>query len=81
MSRRETVERAAEQWTRELTDESGRNRLLYYRVLKRGTEAYAHGFVAQMQVRKPSLAGGPALTRIVDQVHYCGLAGYVAPTR
>ena len=37
MSRRETVERAAEQWAKELTDESGRNRLLYYRVLKRGT--------------------------------------------
>jgi len=35
MNRRETVERAAEQWAKELTDESGRNRLLYYRVLKR----------------------------------------------
>ncbi|MCY3635504.1 MAG: DUF3800 domain-containing protein [bacterium] len=33
-------------------------------------EAYAHGLVAQMQVRKPSLAEGPALTRIVDQVHF-----------
>ncbi|MCY4134432.1 MAG: AAA domain-containing protein [bacterium] len=37
MNRRETVERAAEQWAKELTDESGRNRLLYYRVLNRGT--------------------------------------------
>ena len=37
MSRRETVERAAEQWAKELTDESGRNRLLYYRELKLGT--------------------------------------------
>ncbi len=37
MNRRETVERAAERWAKELTDESGRNRLLYYRVLKRGT--------------------------------------------
>lgn len=33
-------------------------------------EAYAHGLVAQMQSREPSLAGGPALTRIVDQVHF-----------
>lgn len=33
-------------------------------------QAYAHGLVAQMQVRKPSLAEGPALTRIVDQVHF-----------
>ena len=33
-------------------------------------EAYAHGLVAQMQARKPPLAGGPALTRIVDQVHF-----------
>lgn len=33
-------------------------------------EAYAHGLVARMQVRKPSLAGGPTLTRIVDQVHF-----------
>lgn len=37
MNRRETVERAAEQWTKELTDESGRNLLLYYRELKAGT--------------------------------------------
>ena len=33
-------------------------------------EAYAQGLVAQMQVRTPSLVGGPALTRIVDQVHF-----------
>ena len=37
MNRRETVERAAEQWARDLTDESGRNRLLYYKDLKVGT--------------------------------------------
>lgn len=37
MSRRETVERAADQWAKELTDESGRNPLLYYRELKVGT--------------------------------------------
>ncbi|WP_419925546.1 AAA domain-containing protein [Candidatus Poriferisocius sp.] len=37
MNRRETVERAAEQWAKELTDESGRNRLLYYRELRVGT--------------------------------------------
>lgn len=33
-------------------------------------EAYAHGLVAQMQTRKPSLGEGPTLTRIVDQVHF-----------
>ncbi len=37
MNRRDTVERAAAQWARDLTDESGRNRLLYYRDLKVGT--------------------------------------------
>ena len=37
MDRRETVERAAAQWAKDLTDESGRNRLLYYRDLKTGT--------------------------------------------
>ncbi len=37
MNRRETVERATTQWARDLTDESGRNRLLYYRDLKIGT--------------------------------------------
>ena len=37
MNRRETVERAAAQWAKELTDESGRNRLLYYKELKAGT--------------------------------------------
>ncbi|MXW41907.1 MAG: DUF4011 domain-containing protein [Acidimicrobiia bacterium] len=37
MNCRETVERAVEQWARDLTDESGRNRLLYYKDLKSGT--------------------------------------------
>ena len=37
MNRRETVERAAEGWAKELTDESGRNLLLYYKELKAGT--------------------------------------------
>ena len=37
MNRRDTVEQAAAQWAKELTDESGRNRLLYYRDLKVGT--------------------------------------------
>lgn len=37
MNRHHTVKRAAEQWAKELTDESGRNRLLYYRELKTGT--------------------------------------------
>ena len=37
VNRRDTVERAAEQWTKELTDESGRNLLLYYKELKAGT--------------------------------------------
>lgn len=35
--RRETVARAAERWAKDLTDESGRNLLLYYRELKTGT--------------------------------------------
>ncbi|MCY4271861.1 MAG: hypothetical protein OXF00_04385, partial [bacterium] len=37
MNRRERVEQAAAQWVKDLTDESGRNRLLYYRNLKLGT--------------------------------------------
>ena len=37
VSRREAVERAAAQWAKDLTDESGRNRLLYYKDLKVGT--------------------------------------------
>ena len=37
MTRRETVERSAEQWAKESTDESGRNRLLYYKELRVGT--------------------------------------------
>ncbi len=37
MSRMESVSRAAEQWAKQLTDVSGRNRLLFYWPLKRGT--------------------------------------------
>ena len=37
MSRIESVRRASQQWARDLTDVSGRNRLLYYRHLKLGT--------------------------------------------
>lgn len=37
VNRRETVEQAAAQWAKDLTDESGRNRLLYYRDLRVGT--------------------------------------------
>ncbi|WP_420637449.1 AAA domain-containing protein [Candidatus Poriferisocius sp.] len=37
MSRMQTVERAAEKWAKDLTDESGRNLLLYYKELKSGT--------------------------------------------
>lgn len=37
MSRAERVRRAARQWASQLTDVSGRNRLLYYRPLKLGT--------------------------------------------
>ena len=37
MSRVETVDRAAQGWAKDLTDVSGRNRLLYYRPLKLGT--------------------------------------------
>lgn len=37
MTRREQVEQAANQWTKQLTDVSGRNRLLHYRDLKVGT--------------------------------------------
>ena len=37
MNRREIVQQAAEGWAKELTDESGRNRLLYYKELKTGT--------------------------------------------
>ncbi|MDE0115751.1 MAG: hypothetical protein OXT07_03930 [bacterium] len=55
MNRRETVERAAEQWAKELTDESGRNRLLYYRVLNRL-------FASKLGLgwfEGPPLSGGP----------------------
>lgn len=37
MTRIESVRRASQQWARDLTDVSGRNRLLYYRSLKLGT--------------------------------------------
>ncbi|MCY4103076.1 MAG: hypothetical protein OXG55_07445 [bacterium] len=37
MTRIERVRRAAQQWARDLTDVSGRNRLLHYRHLKLGT--------------------------------------------
>ncbi len=37
MDRRNKVEQAAAQWCKDLTDESGRNRLLYYKDQKRGT--------------------------------------------
>ena len=54
MSRRETVERAAKQWAEELTDESGRNRLLYYKELKAGTLNLDH---ARVTVLKRLLGG------------------------
>ena len=37
MDRIELVKQAAEQWAKDLTDESGRNRLLYYKELRTGT--------------------------------------------
>ena len=37
VNRAEIVKQAAKQWREDLTDESGRNRLLYYRELKTGT--------------------------------------------
>ena len=37
MTREEKVEQAAQQWAKDLTDLSGRNRLLYYKDLKAGT--------------------------------------------
>lgn len=49
MSRTEQVRRAAQQWAGQLTDHSGRNRLLYYRPLKRGTLDLAGGDPAALQ--------------------------------
>lgn len=49
MNRQETIKRAAEQWAKELTDESGRNRLLYYRELKTGTLNLAEADPAMRQ--------------------------------
>ena len=37
INRQQKIERAAAQWAKELTDESGRNLLLYYKELKAGT--------------------------------------------
>ncbi len=54
MNRRDTVEQAAAQWAKELTDESGRNRLLYYRELKTGTLSLDN---ARPHVQKRLLSG------------------------
>ena len=54
VSRLETVTRAAGQWSKELTDESGRNRLLYYKELKVGTLSLDN---ANPQVQKRLLSG------------------------
>lgn len=63
--RRATVTRAVKVWTDQLVDLSGRNQLLYYRTLKRGTleldEASAPSVAAllsEMPVRLSQLFGG-----------------------
>lgn len=56
MSRIETVRRASQQWARDLTDISGRNRLLYYRSLKVGTLDLAtaeRGAIARLLSGRP----------------------------
>lgn len=56
MDRVETVRRASQQWARDLTDISGRNRLLYYRSLKVGTLDLAtaeQGALARLLSGKP----------------------------
>ncbi|MCQ3812387.1 MAG: DUF4011 domain-containing protein [Acidimicrobiia bacterium] len=60
MNRRDTVERAATQWARDLTDESGRNRLLYYKELKTGTLSLDN---ARPLVQKRLLSGRKVQTQ------------------
>ena len=49
MSRVETVRRAADRWAKDLTDVSGRNRLLYHRTLKVGTLDLGSAGSAELQ--------------------------------
>lgn len=56
MNRQATVKQAAELWVKELTDQTGRNQLLYYRELKAGTlgmdNARSHALNQFLQGRK-----------------------------
>ena len=60
MNRRETVQQAAEGWVKELTDESGRNLLLYYKELKAGTLNLAGALTS---MRKRLLSGKKVLAQ------------------